>query len=235
MSSITEDLRHQLRRAVIELNSRGLYHSAKWAAEQLQGMPQMKSAEYIPKTHRVDIEAAEIDLIQFSQSLMALAEYQRCAHLFRTPMGLQPHLSSLSIFIACYSLYMAGEKLKDQADSENAQSLSNSLNAPMETHDMPSKSSKSATKSRNPFLLEIFADLLPLYEDFHADLFLEPGSSSKMDGFLLYLFAIVVRDLRSKDVNYHIPDYQKLMNLPTTELIFTQSISEYPFNWYLAR
>lgn len=231
MSSFNEDLRQQLRRAVIELNSRGLYHSAKWAAEQLRGMPQTRSTEYIPKSHRVDIEAGEIDVIQFSQSLMAMGEYQRCAHLYRSPMGLKPHLSSLSVFIACYSLYMAGEKLKDQADSENTQSLSNSFNTPMESHDVSNKSNKSANLSRNPYLLEIFTDLLPLYEDFHSDLFLEPVSSSKMDGFLLYLFAIVVRDLRSKDVNYHIPDHQKLINLPSTDQIFIQAISEYPYNW----
>ena len=232
MISYNEGLRVQLRRAVIELNSRGLYQAAKWTSEQLQGMVQSHSSEFIPQTHRVEIDPAEIDLIQFSQALLASAEFQRCAHLFRTPIGLKSSLSPLSIFIACYSLYMAGERLKDQADAENPLSLSNSLNLPVDNDWTNTSTTKSISSVRNPYLSEIFSDLLPLYEEYNSALFLEPQSSPKMDGFLLYLFAVIVRDLRAKDVNYHIPDHRKLMELPSTEEIFMQSISEYPFNWY---
>ena len=85
------------------------------------------------------IPANEIDLVFFARSLVTNGEYQRCAYLLRRPSTTanptttahpQQHgdntptvpslltagvvKSPLGLFLSAYSMYMAGEKLKEQ-------------------------------------------------------------------------------------------------------------------------
>ena len=85
------------------------------------------------------IPANEIDLVFFARSLVTNGEYQRCAYLLRRPSTTStasstahplqhgdniptvPSLltagvvkSPLGLFLSAYSMYMAGEKLKEQ-------------------------------------------------------------------------------------------------------------------------
>ena len=47
-----EQRRHELRKAVIELRARGLNAPAKWAAEQLTGLPQEDGSGPTPSTSK---------------------------------------------------------------------------------------------------------------------------------------------------------------------------------------
>jgi hypothetical protein len=114
-------------------------------------------------------------------------------------------MSNLAMFLLVYSTYMAGEKLKEQQETTDninsgsmfpgmigSTSASNEKQPNGEGHNTNSKAGKGSSNSKNsydgdskknPFLNELFAELEPLYR------------KGCMDGFLLYLFAIVVRDL----------------------------------------
>jgi hypothetical protein len=58
---------------------------------------------------------------------------------------------------------------------------------------------QSSTSRRNPFLNELFAELCPLYNQSRncttANSEGTSPSQFQMDGFLLYIFAVIVRDL----------------------------------------
>lgn len=56
MDDQTGQRRTELRRAVIELSGRGLYAPAKWAAEQLNGLPDSSDDDTQPSTSGSAVE-----------------------------------------------------------------------------------------------------------------------------------------------------------------------------------
>ena len=67
----------------------------------------------------------DYDQAMLAQSLMATGEYQRCAHILRRRGTLPP----LLLFMSTYSLYVAGEKLREQqAHEKRSDGVSGSLN-----------------------------------------------------------------------------------------------------------
>ena len=122
--------RTELRRAVIELRARGLNAPAKWAAEQLTGLPNSDDSHNEPSTSSCsDEEDSDIFLLAKSyfdlkvmlQHITAksaqaysyvnafVQEYRRVAHVLRTSPGKKAR------FLRCYALYLAGEKRKEYA------------------------------------------------------------------------------------------------------------------------
>lgn len=121
--------RRELRRAVIELRARGLNAPAKWAAEQLTGLPSSDDNDSEPSTSSSSDEEESdtfllaksyFDLKVKSQHIIAtsdtgtnvtlfLQEYRRVAHVLRTSPG------NKARFLRCYALYLAGEKRKEYA------------------------------------------------------------------------------------------------------------------------
>ena len=122
--------RTELRRAVIELRARGLNAPAKWAAEQLTGLPTSDDNHSEPSTSSSsDEEDSDIFLLAKSyfdlkvmlqhinaESAQALShtdpflqEYRRVAHVLRSSSG------NKARFLRCYALYLAGEKRKEYA------------------------------------------------------------------------------------------------------------------------
>jgi hypothetical protein len=230
MDAIIDDLAIKLRESVYELNTRGLYIAATWSSEQILGLPPSNngSVHSFPVSSAT-IPSSEWNLIQFATPLLSLSEYQRCSHLFRTSSGLKPNLSHISLYIACYAMYLAGEKLKDQMDSENKSSASNSFHPSAEHED-----SQPIVSIRNPYIFDSFIELLPFYETYLQEIYKPTNSSSplSMDGFMLYIFAVIVRELRCCTNNIHFPDIRRLADLPPTETLFLQSLILNPYNWY---
>lgn len=101
--------------------------------------------------------------------------------------------SLLGIFLSAYSLYLAGEKIKDQVASEAIDG-------------------SSPTSIKNPFLTELYKELNPLY------------ASGAMDGHLLYIFGVVVRDLQLTGA------HEDLRMVSAGEILL-RSVSLYPWNW----
>ena len=235
-----------------------------------------------------NVPTKELDLLLFARSLITNGEYQRCSLLLRRKSNavnnnhrMDSNLipssgisvknskllsnssvqSNLGLFLSVYSMYMAGEKLKEQQQATNGgdggtlfpgilgSSLTNEKNGAGNGDSLDGKSGKnSATKNsnsdgemkKNPFLNEIFADLWPLYVD------------DKMDGFLSYIFAVVVRDLVKYGQTqgqggcsglslfpstHHSSDMSvsgdgNIASLSAYEL-FIKSIRAYPWNWYV--
>jgi len=202
--------------------------ASKWLCEQLIGMPEEKdSNEHMLHDNEKDmISRKEADAITLAQTLITAGEYQRCAHLLRkllpSPNPTNNNSSSsgsvgshtlnnlnspIAIYLAAYSLYMAGERLREQEDSENGNSNSVGVSTGVGRGAKNNKKelNKDSTSilvgrnrtARNPYLNELYSELIPIYEDYRNKCKKGDSNSSKMDGYLLYLFAVVVRDLRT--------------------------------------
>ena len=212
------------------------------------------------------IPLREKDQILFAQSLILNGEYLRCAHMLRRQAatkngnssssssssssgdgggGLSSTLpnvytsisSPLGRFLATYSMYMAGEKLKeqqlvektglDEKQAELAASSPGNGAAGRVGAIGINGASKSGTGSnppgskpqfRNPFLVDLFRDLWPMYyeadhgnSDGNGTRYKDKenassssskpsatGTTSGMESFLLYMLALVVRDLQAE-------------------------------------
>ena len=180
--------------------------------------------------------------------------------------------SSLGVFLSVYSMYMAGEKLKEQlqtTDNVNngtifpgmigsGTSANEKQSNDGQTGEAKSVKAMSANMKnsnhdgdhkKNPFLHELYAELEPLYH------------SKQMDGFLLYIFAVIVRDLvrqgqiqgqggvlgltlfpKPHTKNPVHPDtvrYQGSVDNNSSSMglsayaLFAESLQEYPWNWYV--
>ena len=233
------------------------------------------------------VSERENDLLLLARSLLTNGEYQRCAHLLRrsTNFAARTNLldrtgidtsakgtskllaneavkSKLGIFLSVYSMYMAGEKLKEQlqaTDNSNNSAIfpgmigaSNSIGDKQSSADGSNNDAKSSKaihsnaqsmdgqNKKNPFLNELFEELEPLYRD------------HQMDGFILYIFAVVVRDLvkqgqiqgqgGSKGL-FLFPPNNKLDAHSQLEVeaegdqplsaynLFAEAIQLYPWNW----
>lgn len=189
----TRILRNALRRSVYDNNIRGLSRSSKWASEQLIGLKDIEDEDNMSYLSSCGCTGSEYDMILFCNSLINAGEYQRSAHLMRSKSG-KKSLSLLGQFIGFYSLYMTGEKIKDQSITEI--------------------SGNNKSKHQNPVLSELVLDMTPLYVQ------------NKMDGFLLYLFGVVVRDIRLQGTGNI-----NLSNIPPASQILMESVKLYPCNW----
>ncbi len=190
-------IQRNLRIAVQNCTIRSLNVASTWASEQLLGMnseteeneyDESNLALWVPYNSLDNVESHEIDQIMFANSLFINGEYQRCAFMLKkNAKGSQKPISSeIGIFLTYYAQYMAGDKLKDQLYSESLK-IKVVLPAPKtgEEAKEPEKAENvdvDTGKFQNNHLVEIYNALLPLYK------------SNKMDSYLLYLFAVIVRE-----------------------------------------
>jgi hypothetical protein len=124
-----EKLRGNLAQAVEDMSARGLRLSAKWASEQLLGMQASSQFSDVPLHSNSEmVPAGEQAILNFANLLITTGEYQRCAHILRTRRADNNLSSKLGIFLMAYSLYLAGEKIKDQSAAEKTGTLSCALN-----------------------------------------------------------------------------------------------------------
>ncbi|EFJ14516.1 hypothetical protein SELMODRAFT_268860 [Selaginella moellendorffii] len=99
--------RLQLRRAIRELRDRGLYTAAKWAAEQLVGLPEDRE-NVGPAPVPDEEDGGDGDVFLLAKAFFDMREYRRAAHALRGATGKK------SFFLRCYATYLAGEKRKEE-------------------------------------------------------------------------------------------------------------------------
>jgi hypothetical protein len=137
---LTEIYEH-LSQSIEELNLRSLSNSSKYCMEQLHGM--ISPWDHDQSHHRgqqTDDQASldqkpdviplysnhsllprhEKDLIHYANILLKSSEYQRCAYLLKSRYENNLLTSPLGIFLLSYSMYLAGEKIKDQNLAESS-------------------------------------------------------------------------------------------------------------------
>jgi tetratricopeptide (TPR) repeat protein len=253
-----------LRDGADQCYSRGLVLASKWASLQLSGITDDQSDdEQASEDGSSSGQGQEMysrrerDHILLAQSMINTGEYLRCAHFLRKQSSLQGKreasrskagsgmlniVSSLKvtskkgIFLAVYALYMAGEKLKEQQLLEIRGQESKSAEKLAQEGGGGANGAKGADGSMpkarpgNPFLGDLFNDLYPMY------------TAGALDGFLMYLFAIVVRDLKKQSGG---PMALRLLlssspadgssgsgsGLPSALQLLVESAAMYPWNW----
>ncbi|KAH0864471.1 hypothetical protein HID58_081682 [Brassica napus] len=149
-----ESCRNEIRAAIGQLSERCLHSAAKWAGEQLVGIEQDPSNS-TPSNTRFQRGSSSIrrrfstnesistpqpsvgfsqaatplpeedevidgDLYRLAKSYFNCREYRRASHVLRDQM------SKKSVFLRCYSLYLAGEKRKEEEMIELEGSLGKS-------------------------------------------------------------------------------------------------------------
>lgn len=254
-------IRDELRSTMQQSQARCLYKAAKWAGENLIGMDDLIDAEdtvptansYIYLVNAAiakpeqSISHAELNHILYAQALIANAEYQRASHYLLNSKDLATQdikpktkvQSSLGSFLAYYSLYMSGEKIRDHQIQESialdspaaAVSIPTpAVNASNTNPDNARNQTDGKEFAKNPFLPEIYQEMMILYNN----------SSSHFDSYLLYFFAVIVRDhnrqygnlsSQMESMNTLLKPINTSLNLPSVLILFKRSIAENPVNW----
>ncbi len=228
MTSPKEFISAKLRAAVQECQIRGLFSSATWAAEQLMGLDDDNAAidqrdaqedSFVSINVGFDekVGVKEVGAILLGSSLIATAQYQRCAHNLRSE-GNRKIQSNLGIFLYSYAQYLAGEKIRIQAKEEK------------EKRDKTKSQSKSRNKDDmdkvddgavNPYVHQLHSYLSSVYRN------------GLMDSYLLYIFAVITRDLHKqigKALSVALVS-EKEEKVESPLFLFKSSLAHNPWNW----
>ena len=230
-----EEVRCSLRRASVELSKRGLKLAAKWAAEQLIGLPSRSSAtndqngvfwstpdrnnkdgvKTLGTNHlHYELSGEEEDKVIYAQTLFDMGEFDNAAHILScsstsTPSSTSalvlgggigpplPNLSSHGLFLRAYSLYLSGERRKEQELVEITRD-------PMERSTVT-----------NSYLIQLQSELSVLYQQ------------NKLDAFGIYVYGTVLKEVAAAKTAF------KLLNTSNTNVqtVLLDSLSRYPYNW----
>jgi Anaphase promoting complex subunit 8 / Cdc23 len=121
-----ETIRSELQTATIVLSQRCLKLAAKWASEQLLGLPWGQKMESgtssVAQSELVTAVLQESDpTVLYAKSLMELGEYMHAASVLSRPNSMVttmaaplPQLSAYGIFLRAYALFLAGERRKEE-------------------------------------------------------------------------------------------------------------------------
>ncbi|GMI06598.1 hypothetical protein TrVE_jg7936 [Triparma verrucosa] len=131
-----------LTQAVSKCSNYGLKLATKWAAEQLVGIEtegvegsDELVQETTPTKNNLSTEngaaapttpAGLANQIVFAKSLLDLGEYDRAAHILSVDGSPKEYLGGLGLFVRAYSLFLAGEKKKEEEMVELAEPLERS-------------------------------------------------------------------------------------------------------------
>jgi anaphase-promoting complex subunit 8 len=225
--NLKEIFASRLRNTVQQCQLRGLYQASTWAAEQLLGLEPDEQGNSTSSAaepslplfggESEQINAKELSVIMLSFPLIAQGQFQRCAFNIRRYGQEKSKLSKLGLFIYAYSHYMAGEKLKMQENQSDKGNRDSKID--------PNKKGKAnlelepTKKVFNLNLPDLYKELLPFYV------------TNKMDGYLLYIFAVITRELfrsQGRSVRDVLGLNQDTLD-PFT--IFQQSLVCNPWNW----
>lgn len=110
-----DTVRSELRNAVATLSHHCLKLAARWASEQLIGLPSDNHVDPLPPPQ------AATDVELYAKSLMELGEYAHAAAVLSksnqdvtTMTAPLPDLSSFGIYLRAYAMYLAGERRKEE-------------------------------------------------------------------------------------------------------------------------
>jgi hypothetical protein len=117
-------VRAELMQATAILSHRGLKLAARWASEQLVGIPSGAPGQLDGNVLQTEFtQLTEKDW--YAKSLLDLGEYLHAAGVLSQPTtdvsrmtGPLPHLSPFGIYLRAYALYMAGERRKEEEHLE---------------------------------------------------------------------------------------------------------------------
>ena len=121
-----ETIRSELHVATIVLSQRCLKLAAKWASEQLMGLPWKGQKTDSPMTIMEQPQITAVlqetnPSVLYAKSLMELGEYMHAAAVLSLPntivttmSPMLPDLSPYGIFLRAYALFMAGERRKEE-------------------------------------------------------------------------------------------------------------------------
>ncbi|KAF9914170.1 Anaphase-promoting complex subunit 23 [Lobosporangium transversale] len=207
------ETRVELREAVQACNERGLYFSARWAAEALNGLPTIGSSgthnheNGLPSTtgslgpethqsgHHISKYVAEVslyssmaiteaDLAEFDTYLMAKTFFD-LKEYDRCVSVLEERTSHKSRFLRLYSKYLAGERRREQDTREVLGPLDNAM-------------------AVNRELESIYSELTAGYQ------------AGILDSFCKYLYGLIL-----------IKQQRKTQAIA----VLIESINQYPYNW----
>jgi anaphase-promoting complex subunit 8 len=179
--------------------------------------------------------------ILLAKSLISSREYHRCFTTLLSGPATRVR-SGLGLFLAYYSMYLAGEKSRDQHNQEHL--LAHSPGSSTTSQEKEGTEQHSIVP--NPLLSELKKELDNLYAT----------GKSNMDGFLLYLYAVVLRDfdgqcgphaealisldtlLHPKQGNQGIETHELLVSHKLKAqsnskalTVFMESLVLFPYNW----
>ena len=206
MSVISPELalRSELRAAHAELTVRGLASAAKFISELL----------YNSESTGDEDECDE--LTDYSQENV-YADIPSTKELHKVMFG--SSLISSGEYQRCAYL------LKSKTTGDVKSNLGNFLAAYAlymageKIKDQTANEDQTGGKTRNPFLGDLYIDLYPRH------------SAGTMDGHLLYIFAVVVRDLKQQGYSVQaLGGSTDISSLSVREL-FMQSLAKFPWNW----
>lgn len=117
-------IRAELLQATSILSLRGLKLAAKWAAEQMVGIPMGTPGrlDLLPSKNKLAKEWSQLtEQDWYAKSLLELGEYLHAAAALSEPttdatrmMPPVESISSFGIYLRAYCLYMAGERRKEE-------------------------------------------------------------------------------------------------------------------------
>ncbi|RIA99063.1 anaphase promoting complex subunit 8 [Glomus cerebriforme] len=165
------EMKKVLREVVAQCSERGLYFSAKWAAETLEGLPDEpvdNSEMDISLDSSMIQESTNLDLVEYDKYLLGksyfdVKEFDRAAYF------LESCKSPKCRFLRIYSKYLAGEKRKDE-----------------ESHDIMGQMNDLKTFNK---------EIPKLMEEMDS----WRNSCEMNDGFLLYIYAVMRKQLYPQD------------------------------------
>lgn len=230
MISPKDFIASRLRGSIQQCQLRGLHSAATWAAEQLMGLEddQVIGAGLDQQDSNVDsfvelglsdekVGTKEVGAILLGSSLMATGQYQRCAHNLRSE-GSRKIQSNLGIFLYAYAQYLAGEKVRMQAKEEKEKKEKGKTQCKTRKNDNCDKVDEG---SINPYVQQLHGYLQSVHKN------------GQMDSYLLYIFAVVTRDLH-KQVGKSVAaamsnESDGTLNDPLS--LFKASLAHSPWNW----
>lgn len=171
MQSSSLVVRRELLESVQDLTERGLYYAAKWSAEQALGLGPSSEDEVVTTNVAHNEDYVKYHL---AKSHFDLKEYYRVADLLRDSTNHK------GLFLCAYSLFLAGEKRKEE---EIAAGKLNAVNPELK-------------------------GLQGQFQALHA--------AARLDGFGLYLYGIVLRELRMTG---------------WARSVLADAVNAYPCNW----
>ena len=231
----------QLRSSVEELRARGLLKASTWTLEQIIGMNtnnNTTTAQYKRIDVYQDMPENKVDLLMLARSLLENEEYQRCAYLLQSKKVCsfltnsskgEKNADKLGLFLLSYARYMAGEKLRHQLSTEGPTIQPKDEEDPNNKKQKKNKMETDATKNKQ---------------------FISKNTNLQV----LYIFAVVVRDLHQeyganvseilRTLQQQNEQYEIDMSSSTTtkennsntgvlsaKQLFLQSVRVYPWNW----
>ena len=194
-------LRRSFQQAVQDCNIRCLRLTSKWLNEHLLGMPYDDMDEQYVPCPTGNFTSREWDIIMFVNSILQAGEYQRAAQYLRNFLhqNRATSRSQVPLFLYIYALYMSGEKLKEQQVAEDGIStVSSSSTAHTASSPVKRNNGSNSKLPGNPCLGEIYNELNPKYVSTYddSDHSIVNSSAEAMDPFVLYMYGVVVRDIR---------------------------------------